>query len=267
MRAGDDWVLGELHPGVNTLRYATWLEHHDDPDGLRLAQAADLGRPVAYPAETGQDEGVPTRQSNALIGPNDVRLVFAADSFGHDPERTLPVGSCDLVDSGAGLRVRRRDGRLDLDLMAVLGDTIAAGLVQQFRILGPGAHRPRVTVDGLVINRESWTFPAAAVPFATSTDEAQRYRQLRAWATEHDLPRHVFVRCTGERKPIYADLTGLASADLLARSIRRAVRHGDDPTVTVAEMLPGPDDLWLADADGRRYTAELRIVAVNRRVK
>ncbi|RZU53335.1 amino acid adenylation domain-containing protein [Krasilnikovia cinnamomea] len=266
MRAGDEWVLGELHPGVNTIRYATWLEFHDDAAALRAAQAADIGRPVAYPAETGQDEGVPTRQSNALVGPDDVRLVFAADSFGHPPERTLPVGACDLVDTGDGLRVRRRDGRLDMDLMAVLGDTVAAGLVQQFRLLPSAEHTPRVTLDGLVVSRESWTFEASAISFATVADEADRYRRMRAWVTAHDLPRHVFVRCAGERKPIYADLTSLASADLLARAVRRAARHsGPAAAVTVVEMLPAPDQLWLTDAAGRRYAAELRIVAVDRR--
>ena len=30
-------------------------------------------------------------------------------------------------------------------------------------------------------------------------------------------------------------------------------------------MLPGPDQLWLADAEGRRYTSELRLVAVDGR--
>jgi len=28
-------------------------------------------------------------------------------------------------------------------------------------------------------------------------------------------------------------------------------------------MLPGPDDCWLADQDGQRYTSELRMVAVD----
>jgi hypothetical protein len=28
-------------------------------------------------------------------------------------------------------------------------------------------------------------------------------------------------------------------------------------------MLPGPDDCWLADQSGQRYTSELRLVAVD----
>jgi hypothetical protein len=76
----------------------------------------------------------------------------------------------------------------------------------------------------------------------------------------------VFVRFTGERKPIYADLTSLASIDLISRSLRRACRSGGaDATVTVSEMLPAPDQAWLTDARGLRYTTELRVVAVDQR--
>ena len=74
----------------------------------------------------------------------------------------------------------------------------------------------------------------------------------------------MFLRFTGERKPIYADLTSLASIDLIARSLRRSRRNaGAEATVTVVEMLPTPDQAWLTDARGQRYTAELRVVAVD----
>jgi hypothetical protein len=72
------------------------------------------------------------------------------------------------------------------------------------------------------------------------------------------------LRFTGERKPIYADLTSLASIDLLCRGLRRARRNaGPDAMVTISEMLPAPDQAWLFDADGQRYTAELRMIATD----
>jgi amino acid adenylation domain-containing protein len=265
------WVLGELHPGINTLRYATWVSHHDDPAALRKAMAADLGRAVVYAAETGAEGGLPARQSNALASQRDLRFTFAHDSFwpgqaeARGKPRTLAVGDCDLVETAAGLRVRWRDGGIDLDVIEVLGDLIAAALAQRFRVLAPEPHAPRVTVDGLVISRESWTFRAGELGFAASADETRRYREARTWASAAGLPRHVFVRSAGEGKPVYADLTSLASVDLLSRSVRRASRHaGDAAEVTVTEMLPAPDQLWLADESGRRYCAELRVVAVDR---
>ena len=35
--------------------------------------------------------------------------------------------------------------------------------------------------------------------------------------------------------------------------------------MTVVEMLPAPDQAWLTDARGQRYTAELRMVAVDQK--
>ena len=130
----------------------------------------------------------------------------------------------------------------------------------------PGAHAPRVTIDDLVVSRETWRLSASEPAFAGTTDESARYLQARAWAASHGLPRHVFLRFAGERKPIYADLTSLASIDLISRSLRRSRRNaGPDATLTVVEMMPAPDQAWLTDAQGQRYTAELRMVAVDQR--
>jgi Lantibiotic dehydratase, N terminus len=135
-----------------------------------------------------------------------------------------------------------------------------------FSLVPPGAHAPRVTIDDLVVSRETWTLAATDPAFADTADESARYLRARAWAASHGLPRHVFLRFTGERKPIYADLTSLASIDLIARSLRRARRNaGADATVTVVEMLPTPDQAWLTDGQGQRYSAELRMVAVDQK--
>jgi hypothetical protein len=266
--AGGDltWVLGEVHPSVITLRYATWIAIHDDPAAVRAAIRHDLGTPAVWLSETSEVGGIATRLSNALASPVDHRLVFAHDSCGYDPATTLVVGDCDVVDSPSGLRVRRRDGTLERALGAVVGDLIGAMLANRYDVTPPGPHTPRVAIDNLVVSREKWTFPAADPAFADIRDESARYARARAWAAGHGLPRYVFVRTSGERKPIYADLTSLASIDLLSRALRRARRDvGAAATVSVVEMLPAPDEAWLTDAEGQRYTAELRLVAVDRK--
>jgi hypothetical protein len=153
---------------------------------------------------------------------------------------------------------------LERGLLEVVGDLISANGANCFDLVPPGAHVPRVTIDDLVVSRETWRLAVTEAAFAGTTDERTRYLQARAWAAAHGLPRHVFCRFTGERKPIYADLTSLASIDLISRSLRRARRHaGEEATLTVSEMLPAPDQAWLTDAQGRRYTTELRVVAVD----
>jgi hypothetical protein len=151
-------------------------------------------------------------------------------------------------------------------LLEVIGDLVSGNLPNCFDLVPPGAHMPRVAFDDLVVSRETWCLAATDPAFADTTDESTRYLQARAWAASHRLPRHVFCRFTGEGKPIYADLTSLASIDLISRALRRARRTaGADATVTVTEMLPAPDQTWLTDTQGQRYTTEVRVVAVDQK--
>jgi hypothetical protein len=257
------WVLGEVHPSHLTLRYSTWLDLHDAPATVHAAIRHDLGGPAVWLAETGtSDGGTVIQMATVPPVPGDLHLVYAHDSCGYDPAATLVIGDCDLISSPAGLRVRRRDGTLERGLLEVLGEMMSVTIANHFDYMSPDTHAPRVTIDNLVVSREKWALPVAELAFATDTDESARYLRVRAWAAGHGLPRHVFLRFTGELKPIYADLTSLASVDLLCRGLRRARRSaGQDATVTITEMLPEPGQAWLTDAQGQRYTAELRMVA------
>ena len=67
----------------------------------------------------------------------------------------------------------------------------------------------------------------------------------------------MFVRSPEEVKPIYVDFESGLSIEMLIRLARQA------PTISVSEMLPGPEGLWLGDAQGRRYVSELRLLAVD----
>jgi amino acid adenylation domain-containing protein len=260
------WVLGEVHPSLLTTRYGPWLAFHEAPEAVRATVRHDLRGATVWFAESAELGGTGSQLANAVSSPGDLRLVFAHDSCGYDPAATLPVGDCDLIDSPAGLRVRRRDGALERDVLEVIGDLVSSNAANNFDPMPSGAHVPRITIDDLVVSREAWRLAATEPTFAGTAEESARYLQARAWAASHGLPRHVFCRYTGERKPIYADLTSLASIDLMSRSLRRARRNaGDAAMVTVAEMLPTPDQVWLTDARGVRYTSELRMVAVDQR--
>ncbi|MBV9450698.1 MAG: AMP-binding protein, partial [Streptosporangiaceae bacterium] len=258
------WVLGEIHPSIVTTRYATWLEFHDAPAAVAAALRHDLRGPSVWVAETAEKGGTNTRLSNVLLSAGDIRLVFAHDSCGYDPATTVMVGDCDLISSPAGLLVRRRDGTFERGVAEVVSDLLSAVISHWYDLVPSGAHAPRVTIDDLVVSRERWTLTASDPAFADVADESVRYLRARAWAASLGLPRHVFMRFAGERKPIYADLTSIASIDLISRALRRCRQHvGPDATVTVTEMLPCPDQAWLTDAQGLRYTAELRMVAVD----
>jgi hypothetical protein len=77
------------------------------------------------------------------------------------------------------------------------------------------------------------------------------------------MPRRVFAKSPLERKPMYVDVESPVLARILCRHARRAAAEAPDERVRFTEMLPLPEQCWLADADGRRYASELRIVAVD----
>jgi hypothetical protein len=70
-----------------------------------------------------------------------------------------------------------------------------------------------------------------------------------------------------ERKPCYVDFDSPVYVDTLAKIVKQS---GESATpvgpISVTEMLPTLDQLWLVDAQGRRYTSELRLVAADSRI-
>ncbi|MFE0589822.1 amino acid adenylation domain-containing protein [Micromonospora echinospora] len=259
------WVVGEVHPGVNTLRSALFVAQHPAPEELRAAMAADLPYGRITLAATGEEGGASSRLTDKLVTDRDLHLVFGHDSCGLDPVTSLPVADCLLGPVDGVLTVRSRDGRHRLPLTEVLGEALMVQLVQRFDIRRPADHQPRITVDRVVLARESWRFPAAGLDFAGLPDEGERFHQVRRWQREHALPRHVFVKTPAEEKPFHLDFASLASVDVFARAVRRTVGHDPESTVRLTEMLPGPEQTWLTDAQGRHRTAELRLVAVDTR--
>ncbi|HET8642652.1 MAG TPA: lantibiotic dehydratase, partial [Pseudonocardiaceae bacterium] len=266
IRAGEFlWVLGELHAGVNTLRAAVFASQHPHPAELREAMRADLGGPRIVLGETREHGGTPQRLANALAAPDDLRLVFGHDTCGVDPQRAMPVGACLIEEVDGRLMVRSRDGRHQAELVEVLNEPLVGQLVQHFKPLPQGERSSRITIDRLVIRRRSWSMGPAELAFAFADSEPQRYLLAQRWRTEHGLPRYVFTKSPVEHKPVFVDLASVPSVELFAHAIRAMERDDAGHRMGIGEMLPDPDQLWLTDAAGDRYTAEFRIVAVDRR--
>ena len=265
-RGDFQWVVGEVHPGVNTLRSALFVGQHPD---RRRAARRDGRRPAPAPGRPRRD-----RRGGGRARPDHRQAGHRTGPAAGLRARQLRPGPADRArgrrlraDRGGGaLVVRSDDGRHTLPLAEVVGEAVMLHLIQRFDILPRADHQPRVTLGRVVIARENWRFTAAGLDFARVTDEAERFRRVRRWQREVDLPRYVFVKTPVEKKPFLLDFASLPSVDGFARALRRTVDGaGNEATVRLSEMLPGPDQLWLTDPDGGRYTAEFRIVAVDTR--
>jgi hypothetical protein len=168
--------------------------------------------------------------------------------------------------------VSQRDGELvatatrdgwAAPLLECLGEHLSAVAVNLFRLRAPAARAPRVAIGSVTVGRATWRVSLARVAEMAGRDSDPGQAGLRDWLTAFGLPRHVFARVPGDRKPFYVDLGAPPLLDNLARAARRAVAAAPpDAEVELVEMMPSPSELWLRLPDGS-YTSELRLVAVD----
>jgi hypothetical protein len=256
-------VLGEMHLATNTLGAALFVEQHPAPQELYQALERDCPQRV-IPVPPKNLQHLTTRTALALFSKDDRLLEFAEDSCGVPPSQSLPIGTLVVESKGDQLIVRTRDGLRQYDLIGVFGEAIFNIATNFFRILKPGPHTPRVIIDRLVVCREAWTFAAGEIPFAREKDETERFLSARRWAREQGLPRFVFAKAPVEVKPFYVDFSSPVYVDILAKTVRRTLEHDSaNASISVSEMLPDAVHTWLPDAEGQRYTSELRVVALD----
>jgi len=176
------------------------------------------------------------------------------------PGPVLPVADLVVRNQGTRLTVCSRSTGAEFDILEVLGEYLSGAIVNSFQPIQPSRHRPRVSIDRLVIARESWTFTLSEMDWCMVKSEQSRYYLARKWQRSHQLPERVFFHTAQEDKPIFCDFRSIPLINLLARVVRTGARREADGSLTLTEMLPDASQTWLRDAHGKSYTAELRMV-------
>lgn len=258
-------VLGEIHIAVNTLRSSFAFAQHPRPEDLYQAFKADQPRPHVVPVASKSWPDLTNRTTITLVSDHDYYLESAHDAVSPRPEsRTLPISALILEHSTDGLIARTRDGRLSFDAVEVFGELLSLQAIDCLHIVPRLPHVPRITIDDLIVQRESWTFAAADLVFATESDDSKRFLAARRWMRQRHLPRYVFVKVPCEPKPFYVDFDSPLYVDIFSKMVRRVISSPETSrNLTVSEMLPGPDQLWLLHPSGHKCTCEFRIVVVD----
>lgn len=251
-------VLGEIH-AVNTMQQPVFLDQHPRREALLRSLDLDYPRPRVMWIDP---KDVASHRVHFMTRPNDYAYLANREPSPAPPERTLRTADMEVVDEAGALFVQTRDGRRRFSCMEFFGCLMTRGNVNLFDVLPHAAHRPRVTIDDVVVCREQWQLPVREMKFATLGNDLDRFVECRRWASQHELPPYVFVKLPDERKPSYVDLESPVFVDLFAKAVRGAQRADAASVVSMTEMLPAHGGTWLTDAQGRRYTSELRIVAV-----
>lgn len=245
-------VLGEVHVGMNSLLVPGVPNAQGDPDAPFALRDRDVDRKCVAPVWSRRR----SRVDYFSRSPGDFDLELAAPKSWRPRSQVLAIADLVLEEIDGSLIVRPRAGGPAFDVIAFLEHYLIGASFSEFSVHGSG-HAPRVVVDGVVLVRERWVFPAAKLAFAHASDGARRFEAARAWARAEGLPRRVFLKVPEETKPVYLDLASPTLVELAAKFVRKA------STVAISEMLPDLDDLWLVDAERKRYTSELRFVAVD----
>jgi hypothetical protein len=259
-------VLGELHMATNTLQSSSFMSQHPAPEELVAAITTDITEPRAIPVPPRSWPGLTNRTSGALYAARDYHVEISTESISQAPgSRTLPISAFVVTRSPQGLTISTRDKRVSFDVIEFLGDALSIQVADCMKIVSPRPHIPRVTIDRLTVCRQTWFFTASEIAFAQVKDESERLLAVRRWKRGHNLPRYVFVRVYLESKPIFIDLDSPILIDIVSKLVRRVI-ESDKPEepILFSEMFPEPGNCWLPDSVGRKYTAELRFVAVDR---
>jgi hypothetical protein len=256
-------VLGELHASLNTLDYGLLFEQHPNVEEISKGLECDLPEPLVIPVYAKDSPQMTARMTRPFVAPWSYFLETGFDVARGPRERVLALGDLMVEEMDDQLVVRVGDGS-PMELVELFGRTLAPIATQAFSIFPKCGHTPRVTIDRLVVCRESWTFPSSQLTFAEAAEEPARFVAARRWARTIGLPRFVFAKSPLEVKPVFVDFDSPLFVNLLAKIARAAKEHvGGEKAITLTEMLPGLHETWLPDATGERYTSELRLVAVD----
>lgn len=244
-------VLGELHVTLNSM-LAMALSPHLPPDPGWEELAAEP--PALFPVPA---KSLATRAMH-LAAPHQIHLEIGSARSPFPRERVVEIADLVVEESEGSLWARTLDRRRRFPLLAALEGSLSVAAHSRFRILpSRQPHTPRVTIDDLVIARESWNLAAAEIEFAAQATPFDRFLGARRWAQRLGLPRFLFAKLSSETKPFFVDLHSPVLVEILAHRARAA------DWLSLSEMLPTFDELWLADREGNRYTSELRMVAVD----
>ncbi|WP_229402278.1 lantibiotic dehydratase [Micromonospora okii] len=271
LRRGDfTAVIGDCHAVREVLTHTSFspLVQEVAPDLLPEVHRGYLSLLDDDEVLVNLSRGHPDKSSTQLVHPcHDLEV------YGRSPQtrdRVLQPSQLYLVIRNGRLELRARgvEGRIRLMAPPAGGPSILQDPLSPFAFPrhfgGVGlraetlAHVPRIRCGRVILQRETWRVPSERLRGLTLTGDrvnagdAAQYLAACLLRAEYGLPRHVFVKVSGEPKPIYVDW----EAPLLVRQLCRVARRAEG-TMEVSEMLPAPEERWL-DVGGHRYTTELR---------
>jgi hypothetical protein len=256
------WVLGEVHVAINPLDFRMFVLNQRTPGLIERLLDETITGPRYLPAFSKQWGRLTPRSypppAVSLSGKDVYWTVWSDDLIGPEERRVRGV-DLQVVERDGVATVVGDDGEIDAPFTEVIGEFLTLLSVSSFQPFRQLPHSPRVTVDRLVVQRETWRL--ATDDLVRGLPKQHKPRELSRRLRDNGIPRFSFVKLPAEPKPVFCDLR----SEPLVHNILRLLendRNAGGPAV-FSEMLPGFDDLWLTDSSGLRRTSEFRFIAVD----
>ena len=245
-------VLAELHPGVTPFTTLSSLSlcpvREALADEWRLDFPDRLVSPIPH-------EDFARSTLDARFARDHWHLDVGGAYVSDRPrDQVLRAADFDVVKRAGRLAAVHVGNNLEFDLIALFERRIKLKAAVAFSLLDDSDAGCRRFIGPLMVQRAFWR---CASPRSQAPYGAAARAEIVAWRRQQGLPDRVFVRTPNEVKPVYVDFTSDISIDLFQSFARQA------ESVTITEMYPAPDGLWLCDAEDRRFVSELRLIAVD----
>lgn len=242
-------VLGETHCGANTHLGRFAFRMHPEAEAVKAAWDADMQKPCVAPVPA-----TTIRASHQPISDSDYHVELSWARSRRPRDHVHAAGDLVVEAVGERLLVRSRTGGVEYDIVEFMDQYLSNSAVD-FHPFARKRHGSRVMIDGLLVNREQWHLDRSE--FEQLLVGQDEIANVARWSRDLSLPRFVFGKVPHEPKPFFVDFASPILVDVLVRYLEKA------ESLSLSEMIPELDRLWLADANGETYTSELRFVVVD----
>lgn len=119
--------------------------------------------------------------------------------------------------------------------------------------ISTGKHTPRVVIDGVVYQRERWSFEAEPLHLEfKGLQGIELMKKVEEWRTREGLPDIIYMKGSEVRKPYWIDFKNYFSLELMQQILM------ENSNLMIEEMFPDPHHLWLTSSKGS-HSCELRM--------
>lgn len=118
-------------------------------------------------------------------------------------------------------------------------------------------HFPRAQINNFIFQREQWIFLKDDLFFSRDSYNKQGielWLELESWRRKEGMPRQFFLKIAYAEKPVFIDFENYFSVEVFKNLAKKSYER-----LYITEMLPGPENLWFKDGEGR-YTCEFRLI-------